>query len=258
MSGRIVRLSSIFLIVFRPTDFFLRREEFRVDVTAVYRLCSLFSFFVSTWIYLGRLIAGWNYLLWQWMVLSKQRVIILLSHKWDLKGLSYLCFPCPLHRGRKRCCPLGGACLFPAPGGEGDLLGGAPQSPWYPEGPSCCVAAFQRPWRMESAVLCGHLAQTKLGGGGGSSIRIASCSPSSGCVPLLCYCLMPLPNFLAVIFHGMLFSPHFRPCSSSTREPLLSWSAVSECSERHCGSCLCLKLCLGTICVASTLWAAEL
>lgn len=172
--------------------------------------------------------------------------------------MPYLCFSFPLDRGRRRCCPLGGACLFPAPRGVGHLLGPAPQSPWYHEGPSCCVTAFQQPCSgmqrgEESAVLCGYFAQTKLGGGGGSRIQIACCSPSSCYVPLLFYPLMSLPNFLAVIFHGMLFSPRFRPCSSSTREPLLGWSAVSECCEKHCGSCLCLRLCLGTICVASTL-----
>lgn len=83
-------------------------------------------------IYLGRLIAGWNYLPWQSMVVGKQRVIILLSHKWDLKGLPYLCFLRPLDRWRKRCCPLRGASLFPVPGGVGGLVEGAPQlvGPW--------------------------------------------------------------------------------------------------------------------------------
>lgn len=224
---------------------------------------------VSARIYLGRLIAGWNYLPWQSMVLGKPRVVILLSYKWDLKGLPYLCFPCPLDRGRKRCCPLGGACLFPAPGGVGGLLGGAPHSRWDHGGPPCSLTTFQQSCsemqrEEESAVLCGYFALTKRGGGGaGSSMQIACCSPSSVCIPLLSYPPMPLPNFPAVIFHGMLFSPRFRTCSSSTREPLFSWSAVSECCEKHYGSCLCLRLCLGTSqrgsCGQHPLsWAAEL
>lgn len=119
-----------------------------------------------------------------------------------------ICFPCLLDRGRKRCCPLGGACLFPVPGGVRDLLGGASQSLWYCEGPSCCVTAFQQSCSgmqrgEESAVLGEYFAQTKLGGGGGGSIQIAC----SGCVLLLSYPLMPLPNLLAVIFHGMSFHP---------------------------------------------------
>lgn len=212
----------------------------------------------------GRWIARWNYLPWQSMALGKQRIIILLSHKWDLKGLPCLCFSCLLDRGRKRCCPLGGACLFPVPGEVGDLLGGASQSLWYCESPSCCVTAFQQSCSgmqrgEESAVLCEYFTQTRLGEGGGGSIQTAC----SGCVLLLSYPLMPLPNFLAVIFHGMLFSSHFRPCSNSTREPLSSWSAVSECCEKHCGSCLCLRLCLGmsggVLCGQHPLsWAAEL
>lgn len=83
----------------------------------------------------------------------RQRVIILSSHKWDLKGLLYLCFPCPLDRSRKRCCSLSVACLFSGPGGVGDLLGGAPQSLWYCEGPSSCVTAFQE-CREGRKVLC--------------------------------------------------------------------------------------------------------
>lgn len=95
-------------------------------------------------------------------------------------------------------------------------------------------------------MLCGYFALTKRGGGGGgSSMQIACCSPSSGFIPLLSYPLMPLPNLLAVIFHGMVFSPHFRLCSSSTREPVFSWNAVSECCGKYYDSCLCLRLCLG-------------
>lgn len=201
---------------------------------------------ISAQIYLGRLIAEWNYLPWQSMVLGKQRVIILLSHKWDLKGLLYLCFPCPPDRSRKRCCSLSVACLFPGPGGVGDLLGGAPQSPWYCEGPSSCVTAFQE-CREGRKVLCFVdilLKPSCQEEEEAAWSRLPVVAPHLAAF-LLFYPLMPLSNFLAVILHGMLFSPHFRPCSSSTREPLFSWSAVSECSEKHCGSCLCLRLCLG-------------
>lgn len=173
--------------------------------------------------------------------------------------MPYLCFPCLLDRGRKRFCPLGGAWLFPVPGGVGALLGGAPQILWYCEGPPCCYSF--------SAILFGNAER----GGKCSALWVFHSNEAGGrrrqldpnCLLFTLIWLrssaflppMPLPNFLAVIFHGMLFSPRFRPCSSSTREPLFSWTAVSECCEKHCSSCRCLRLCLG-MCQRGSVWPA--
>lgn len=216
-----------------------------MDVTAVYRLHSLLSFFgcfctdlfgkVNCWVKLSALTIngcgqtkGYNFIIPQ-MRLERFALSLLPSPSGQMKEEmlpSAWCqlVPCPRRSGR--------SCRrSTTAGGTMEALLAVSQLFSHP------VQECREGRKLQ---LCGYLAQTKLGGGGGSSMQIACCSPSSVSLPLLSYPLMPLPNFLAVIFHGRLFSPHFRPCSSSTREPLFSWSAVSECCEKHDGSCLCL------------------
>lgn len=154
---------------------------------------------VSARIYLGRLIAGWNYLPWQSMVLGKPRVVILLSYKWDLKGLPYLCFPCPLDRGRKRCCPLGGAFLFPAPGGVGDLLGGAPQSRWDHGGPPCSVTTFQQSCsEMQREGKCCALWVFRSDQAGGEEEQAARCRLPVVHPHLSAFLCFPIPPCLSL------------------------------------------------------------
>lgn len=191
MSWRTVRLSSIYLVAFRPRLSFLRREEFRVDITAVYRLYSLLSFFVCVYMDLFGKVSCWvkpSALTMNGSGQTKGYNFIIPQMRLE-RFLPYLCVPCPLDRDRKRCCPSGGAYSFPAPRGVGDLLGGAPQSPWYQRPLLLChrfsASLFRNAERGGECWALWVFCSNQAVGGEGSSIQIACCSPSSGCVPLL-------------------------------------------------------------------------
>lgn len=200
-----------------------------MDVTAVYRLYSLLSFFVcfctdlfgkvNCWVKLSALtINGTGQ--------TKGCNFIILQMRLERFALSLL--PLPSGQRQEEMLPFGWCLLVPCPRRSGRSPRRSTTEPMGQGGRLCSVTTFQQSCsemqrEEESAVLCGYFALTKRGeGGAGSSMQIACCSPSSVCIPLLSYPLMPLPNFPAVIFHGMLFSPRFRTCSSSTREPLFS------------------------------------